>query len=259
MNTHNLQNFAPELRMFPLAGGDHGADVAITFDSLSPLDKTRESRTVQIPGNFGVLSFRLEGFVDPVDTGDVRVLVGRIILTTRDHRQNVDESYELANCTFSFRAKGRASKSGAFTHVSPWTVAEAVRQGVADALTAAVGDYYESRSRSWTSEVAVTTPAPTRQAAMGRPRAYRASNDGGDQRLKRGMVAAMVALPLASIIFVLALRNQSTSTALNDAVASTMAGDPQAVQAQVALTQETLKSMGLDPGAANDIGCLATP
>lgn len=256
MNAHNLQHFAPELRMFALRGRGTNSGLAITFDSLSPIDKTRATRTIQIPDDFGTLSFRLEGFTEPVDSADQRTLSGRIYLTTRAPSGSEEVSHELADCTFTFRAKGRASKHGVFNHVAPGEVAERVRQGVADALTNAVGSYYDSMAMP-APEVAMPQ-ASSGAAAPVRPRLGRAANDDA-QRSKRRMVAAMVGLPLIAVIVVLAVRNHSTSAVLNDAVASTMASDPQAVQAQVALTQETLKSMGLDPGAANDIGCLAQP
>lgn len=41
------------------------------------------------------------------------------------------------------------------------------------------------------------------------------------------------------------------------AVAQNMAQDPASIMAQVELTKETLRQMGLDPGRGGDLGCLA--
>ena len=38
-----------------------------------------------------------------------------------------------------------------------------------------------------------------------------------------------------------------------------MKEDPASVAAQVELTKQTLKQMGLDPGKSGDTGCLAAP
>ena len=44
---------------------------------------------------------------------------------------------------------------------------------------------------------------------------------------------------------------------IQEAVAQAMTQDPRSLQAQVDLTKETLKQMGLDPGKAGDTGCFA--
>lgn len=64
-------------------------------------------------------------------------------------------------------------------------------------------------------------------------------------------VAAPVVIFIAFFVFFKMDRTPESKAA------SLLQADPAAVEAQVALTRETLKQMGIDPGKPSDLGCLA--
>jgi hypothetical protein len=250
-----MDNFSPELRIF-----GNGDQLVVAFDSLSRIDAKRAARSIQIPANFKQLSFSLEGFdKDSVtDVGDRRTVIGKINLVTINAGGETT-THELADCQFTLPAIGKP-KNGVFQFAPVEQVEYAVRQGVSDALVAALSDFYAARPAS---DHAVAghqlIVAPTRSGldAAETSRQRVAENDER-KAFRRKMALAIIGTPL--LIWFLAWGGSkllTPSSPIEDAVVRAMEQDPSSVASQVELTKQTLKQMGLDPGQSGDIGCLA--
>lgn len=247
-----MDKFTPELRIF----GD-GDQLVFAFDSAFEMDVMRAARSIKLPAEFKQLSFALDGFNDNSvsDDGDRRSVVGKINLIITD--VNGDETtHELADCKFMLPAIGR--KRGAVQFVPVSQVEYAVRQGVSDALGAAIVDFYSARYASGNIAQALMVPAENGASRLpeASPSRRRAANDE-PKAFRRKMMLAIVGAPLL-VLFVAWGGGKvfTPSSPIEDAVARAMVQDPASVAAQVELTKETLKQMGLDPGQSGDIGCL---
>jgi hypothetical protein len=87
-----------------------------------------------------------------------------------------------------------------------------------------------------------------------------AANDTGKNgaKFRRQIWAAATITPIVVVGAIWLSSAKSTQAdPIHDAVAQAMVQQPTAAEAQVELTKQTLKQMGLDPGAAGDTGCLA--
>jgi len=257
-NADVMDNFAPELRIF-----GNGDQLVVVFDTLAGMDMKRAVRSTRIPADFKQLSFELDGFDKDsvVDVGDRRTVTGRINLFSLDVSGKKDR-HELSSCQFVLPVIGKSKKGGSqFAQVEQ--VEHAVRQGVSDALVAALTDFHAlrpvggdnvagnqaimARGDNGMSAAPAVAEMPRRRAAANEePKAYR-----------RKMALAIVGAPL--MIWFLAWgisKVLTTSSPIEDAVARAMAQDPASVASQVELTRQTLQQMGLDPGQSGDIGCL---
>jgi len=82
-----------------------------------------------------------------------------------------------------------------------------------------------------------------------------------EKRKKWGLIAACL-VPLIFVLFFWWLGGSgsapsASSQAYDEAFQKAMATNPEVIESQVQMTKETLKGMGLDAGAAGDLGCLA--
>ncbi|MFM2343909.1 MAG: hypothetical protein RLZZ210_517 [Pseudomonadota bacterium] len=78
--------------------------------------------------------------------------------------------------------------------------------------------------------------------------------------LKFAIYVALAAIvPILVISLIWGISKASTKDPIQQAMLDAMKSNPQAAQAQVDLTKETLKQMGLDTGKTGDVGCLAAP
>lgn len=253
--------FSPELRIF-----DAGEFTNIVFDTQSPVDASRSARMIRVEKGLKQLSFTLSGFDTPVDDGARRELSGIIALVMKDSAGN-DTTADLAECKLTFNAAGKPDKLGVFAHIDPKRVEYAVRQSVSDAFTAAITDYFEQMP----GVALVAAPAALQESVAPRDhygaqpasrREQRQAEAANASRIARGrrrkLIAAWTVPPLlAFAVFAGISKLAQQPSPIQNAVAQQMANDPESIKAQVELTQQTLKSMGLDPGKGGDLGCLA--
>lgn len=253
--------FSPELRIF-----DAGEFTNIVFDTQSPVDAMRSAKMVRVEKGLKQLSFQLSGFDTPQDDGARREISGVITLVMKDSGGN-DTTAELAECKLTFNAAGKPDKQGGFDHIDPKLVEYAVRQAVSDAFTAAITDYFEQMP-GVASGVAPAAPQEASSllghngAQPASRRERRQSEAANASRIARGrrratILAWTVPPLLALAIFAGISKLAQQPSPIQNAVAQQMANDPESIKAQVDLTLQTLKSMGLDPGKGGDLGCLA--
>jgi hypothetical protein len=75
--------------------------------------------------------------------------------------------------------------------------------------------------------------------------------------VQRKTVVAAVAAPMVLWTMMWGVGHIGRKTdPVEQAIAKMAVQNPDSIRAQVDLTKETLKSMGLDPGKAGDVGCL---
>lgn len=254
--------FAPELRIF-----EHDGIISVMFDTLSPLDAKRATSIVMFSKCFDRLSFSLnEIHISSVSGSDKCTFACKILLVT--HVGTQEKTYELADCQFVIPVIGK-TKTGPILMPAD-QIEHLIRQGVADALTAAYGEYALVSDRAIDYPVhALNAPhvpgavgrgdgdsVSTAVAAASRRVSGRAAaND--DKSYRRKMMLAVVGAPLLIWFVAWGGSKLFAPSSVESAVARAMAHDPQAVAAQVELTRQTLQQMGLDPGKASDLGCFA--
>lgn len=235
---------------------------AISFDSDSNRDMKRQTRTLWVlKDGITQLDVRVEGFDrldDPDATLGERSIAGRIQLVA-SYTGGTTDSRLLAECALSPWAQHRALKPGDAVH----DVAAAVRNGTAAAFTAVLPDLFAARS------VADLTERVTEQVIKrsdGRTRSF--GQRAQSSRLQRWKPWLAVGGVVACMWVFLSIFGKPAHTpeqpslvAANPNLAALQL--PQATEAdskaQVELVKQTLKSMGLDPGASGDTGCLVQP
>lgn len=268
-----LEQFNPDIRIVAIDAND----VAVTFDSAAAHDDARAPKVVRISRDFTALTVKVEGFLDAPDSslGDRKEFLGSIKLVVSADKG--DTEHMLAEPDLWIGAESRNRKGNVpFNFPSASAVQRAVRHGVAAALTRALAAYYAKEGQM---DSIGRMPAPSLVPAEGRvmlpsapvPAATHAgvfdaftasaANDGSPEsksRFRKRLVMLAVATPLA--VYGLLWLGGTVSKKpdpIQDAVAKAMVQSPAAAQAQVDLTKETLKQMGLDPGKSGDVGCLA--
>lgn len=255
-------DFDPGLRIFGAA--DH---LWVVFDSQSPNDVMRATRTVRVPRVFDQLSLVVDGFEVAADNGHQRELSGTASLAVRDAAGAI-HSHELAQMQLVFHAE--TDRKGSLSHVDPVLVAYTVRQALSERLNDALVDFYqrEAASASAAPPQALAleaiagapyasggAPAPSRRAL----REQAAADAARHEKSRRRKTVLAWVVPPVLVVAVLATLSQlaSTQSPIENAVAKQLANDPESIKAQVELTKQTLQSMGLDPGQGGDLGCLA--
>mgnify|MGYP001057664034 CR=1 FL=1 len=249
-----LADFNPELHLFR----DDGRTLVV-FDTNLACDQKRAPRSVALK-TFDSIALKIEGFDQPEDKDGATVVKGVIALDVGDGSQT------LAECELVFApspqkgGKKRTSQTAAEPVFPVADVEYLVRQRVSDALSAALvryGSVMETAPFATTGSVAVQAPAQGAGLLAAPPRPLVGGNRvaaNGKAGWKRYAVAAAIPLVLVAGFFAVVGKKKDP---LEMAVANAMAQDPKMIEAQVNLTQETLKQMGLDPGKAADLGCLA--
>lgn len=252
--------FDPSIRLFGSA--EH---LLVVFDSQSPHDALRATRTVRIPKAFKQLSLVVAGLDAAEDEGHRRMLTGSVSLAIQDDA-DVLSSYELAALQLVFHAE--ADRKGALTHIDPARVAYQVRQALSECLNEALNDYFQREEAQKVSvqpealqpvaasaQYHAAAPQPSRKAL----REQAASDAERQARSRRRKAVLAWVVPPVLVIAVLSTLSHlaSSQSPIENAVAQQMANDPESIKAQVELTKQTLQSMGLDPGQGGDLGCLA--
>ena len=253
--------FDPSIRIF-----DAAEHLLVVFDSQSPNDALRATRTVRIPKAFEQLSLAIDGFDAVEDDGHRRMMSGRVSLAARDESGRVS-GHELASLQLVFHAE--TDRKGTLTHIDPALVAYKVRQALSECLNEALYDYYGRQEaeraavlpQAYTAAAAepVQPLAPAAQLSRRAQREQAASDAARQLRSRRRKAVLAWVVPPVLVIAVMASLSHlaSTQSPIENAVAQQMANDPESIKAQVELTKQTLQSMGLDPGQGGDLGCLA--
>lgn len=254
------------------------SDVVVTFDFGSTNDEGRAPKALRIGRKFTEFSMTVTSFeaLGQDETGERKEYRGVVKLVIKPVDGEIEE-YVLAEPRLWLHAESRNRKKGSqlYNYHSADVVTRAVRNGVADAVSRALAGFYGKEGQVDTLMRAPglsgggsesVTMSESRKIPNGLTNAVQsliapvvAANDeqGEKKRFRRNVIAAAIATPL--IVFSLlslggALKKNDP---IQDAVAKAMAHDSRSTQAQVELTKETLKQMGLDPGKSGDIGCLA--
>lgn len=248
---------------------DHNSCWVISFDSGSNRDMKRESRSLWVKKE-GItqLDVQVEGFdhlADPTDTTDERGIAGRIQLVVT-YSGGATDSRLLAECALSPWAQHRALKAGSAVP----DVAAAVRNGTAAAFTEVLPNLFVSMSVTRLTERVADEVVKRTGAERPRSSGQVAQSQARLQRWKPWLAAGSAVVVLWAILAIAGKPAQPSQSAQ----ASTAAASPelqallqnQALQqpsvdpqAQVELVKSTLKSMGLNPGASGDTGCLVQP
>jgi hypothetical protein len=259
-----LDCFAPELRIVKV----DDQQIVVTFDSQCQLDKTRAALATWMPRPDN-LGFKLTGFEQANVYHDQ--LLGHQTIRGDINLVSGSETYKLADVTLVLgtTGKSKAKATGSkvvyeFQRVED--IASLVRQGVSDALTAALNEYLDSLSPGASTAGTQIQPsiAPVANGAKS-PQwlsSYRDRSTAARGTSKsvngRKIALAVVAVPLVlMLVLVGGARILKPSNPIEDAVAKAMRQDPASVNSQIELTKQTLAQMGLDPGQGSDIGCLA--
>lgn len=271
-----MEQFNPDMRL--MAVDEH--DVIVSFDSASANDHARGAKAIRIARDFAEISVAVDGFTDTElsSLGDKKEFRGAVKLIVKD-RAGAASEYVLAEPVLWVGAVARNRKAATYSFPAAEQVVLSVRQGMADALSYALAEYYSKEAHMDTLS---RSPAPVMlagaaavQGAVSEVRAapqlalakqhgeinYRkpigAANDADKKKLRNRLLAAAVITPLVVWGALAATVGTANNDPIKNAVAQAMTEDPRSVQAQVDLTKETLKQMGLDPGKAADTGCLA--
>lgn len=248
-------------------------DAVVTFDFASASDSERAPKALRIPRKFNELSIAVTAFESLGELGDRKEYRGSIKLTVKPLEGDAIE-HVLAEPRLWIDAESRNRKKGAhpFNFYSTDAVTRAVRVGVANALSRALGAFYakeahiDTLARSPAQPVAAAAPVADVRPTSGIVGAIQsfaapatAANDdpAEKKRFRKKVIFAAIATPLVVFALLTAGGALKKNDPIQDAVAKAMTQNPSSTQAQVELTKETLKQMGLDPGKSGDIGCLA--
>lgn len=248
-------------------------DAVVTFDFASASDSERAPKALRIPRKFNELSIAVTAFESLGELGDRKEYRGSIKLTVKPLEGDAIE-HVLAEPRLWIDAESRNRKKGAhpFNFHSTDAVTRAVRVGVANALSRALGAFYakeahiDTLARSPAQPVTAAAPVADVRPASGIVGAIQsfaapatAANDdpAEKKRFRKKVIFAAIATPLVVFALLTAGGALKKNDPIQDAVAKAMTQNPSSTQAQVELTKETLKQMGLDPGKSGDIGCLA--
>lgn len=269
-----MKKVTPEAIVFqPVIHAHHEASAAglihryaISFDSNTPRDLKRESRTLWIQKD-GVqqLDVRVEGFdrlSDPATDADGPSISGRILLVVTSQGGATNERV-LAECALEPWAQHHSFKDGDRTK----DVADAVRNGTVAAFTDMLPDLFSVSNHS----VSKTERTAAERRGQVRSFGHRAKANRSLQRWRPWLAAGGVAVVLWVFLTIAGKPAQQPQSAQASVAATSpemqallqnQGLQPQAgadAQAQVELVKSTLKSMGLDPGASGDTGCLVHP
>lgn len=251
---NKMISFQPDIKILP----NDQNDLVVLFDSKSNHDMGRQTKVVRIPSNFKSLNLDIQGFDDDHTTDDagkgIRIIEGKILLNCEMKESKVTELFELAICKFAIPAIDNKPKNGVFNYIPSVVLLHAIKQGVSDAFSKALWDYAQTHSQ----QVAVTEGVASVYAPTKAPlRNEEPANDAGFKR--KLFLTAVAAVLVTIIVFEGGEKLLSPPDPIEQAVANAMLQNPQSTEAQINLTKQTLKSMGLDPGQAGDLGCLTQP
>lgn len=256
-----MNDFRPVVEITPLAN-----IWVMLFDSACRDDQLRTTRTVRIPADSAVIDFEVVDLAESIEGSRKYVscrIVLRIMAGTGESIQ-----HELAQCRFGmhYYAKGDRAQYYSMNAVKN-RIHQGVSEALADALRSALEHEQFQVQQTFLSQLPTTganaaaelqpvaTATVTRLAPL-TPSARRKSGDAERKSNKRFWMAAFGAPVLVVAMFLLFAGGGRKASAPQPYIGAS-AGNA-GVDEQVRITQETLKSMGLDPGKATDVGCLVS-
>jgi len=248
-------------------------DAVVLFDFASTNDSERAPKALRIPRKFNELSLAVSPFEALSELGSRKEYRGKVSLelTSLAGERVV---HVLAEPRLWIDAESRNRKRGApspFNFYSADEVTRAVRTSLASALARALSAFLGKegqidtlgRSPMQAISAPVAVPNQGRFAAaiqsFATAELQPASNDElvEKKRFRKKVIFWAIGTPLVVFGLLTAGGALKPNDPIHDAVANAMAQNPSSTQAQVDLTKETLRQMGLDPGKTGDIGCLA--
>jgi hypothetical protein len=217
-----VSSFSPAIQITAV-----GARTAIMFDSAHENDLTRAARLIYVPQAVDSLSLRCDQPSQGISEVKLLVRLGDKV-----------EEHDLATITMS-----------SCNNMD-------VRKGVADHFQIALVRYLQSQNPAMVaSEQLVVGAAPKMPVVSSHPQADRSA--ARRPILKSALVVGLVGLIGFTAVYAFSPRSVHSADPIQAAVVGNMAQDPASILAQVELTKETLRQMGLDPGRPGDLGCLA--
>lgn len=249
-----MKNFAPFIQISPDPNTAAGERIAIMFASLLADDETASSRVVFVPRSVADFSWDIQ----LVEGTSMRPAILVKLLVTDADGEKQEHHLALITCSSVSAAE--------------------VRRGIAATFRVALAEYLQwvarssDLSRSDTPR-AWSAPAVTdeRSESTGRSGWSRAASVAG--LVCVGVVCAVVLIAGVGVLFSKSgifgwpagqveqsrtlARVEQSSDAIRLPVSPGMAEDPASIRAQVELTEQTLRQMGIDPGRPGDLGCLA--
>ena len=266
-----MKKIKPETVLFQpiIQVHDTGDSWAISFDSGSDRDAKRAPRTVFVTKT-GIKHLQVD--VDGFNViSDALTIPGRIQLEVEYADASNASTYLLAECDLSSWAQHRQLTAEAPVH----DVLKSVRNGTADAFTAVLLGLFATRSSGGQHHGNNVVDALPRQAVgtlHGGSRSWQRAQASRLQRWKPGFAVGGVVIAVWVLLSIFSRHAPSTQDALASSAAGANSPDAAVLlqnqlqppsgpdaQAQVQVVKDTLKSMGLDPGASGDTGCLVQP
>lgn len=242
--------FEPKFRIFD-DGNEH---IVISFDGNSGIDANRTSQVFRFPNSYSQIFVEVEGFNDASQESDsgIRTVEGKIQLKVTG--ENKDYSFDLAVPKLIVLPEERRSKKAARHGLADMNIiGSIVKQSVSEAFSLAFEDYYQAK-------LAQKAPMIANNGYI-YPHLETNLDKGDNKSFKRSLILSII---IPCIIFtvvwgitMLLSNNQGQNVIFDENVMRSMQNDSRSYEAQVELTKETLRSMGLDPGQSGDLGCLA--
>jgi len=247
-----LETFEPLISIY-----QDGEQKIICFDSNFRNDLNREAKTKTVSTGDKNISFKVgEPVLKETYSDGMQIVEADILISVSGH-QSVLHQLNLALPAVS------KNEDGSFNHMGLLDIRMILADKIADAASAALENYFGTGGQS--------SGHPKEDNLRHRAEAlnvWRQSDPipanptlwsvfGGWKPWKK--VAAVLTAGLVSVAVVSAAISLLSAPAATDAATIAQAStSPEAANAQVALTRETLKQMGLDPGKVqSDLGCLA--
>ena len=255
-----IPEFEPTLLM--TARGADEKTIVVTFDTATDADMLRAPRmvTIDMTGVTGIApEIELDETHPESSTGQD---FGSINLVSFNALGEIAQRYLLADFALRVEATGRPGKDGVVPYPSREAVAQAVRQGVADAFTQASLDmlttpHGEATSAPGASQAAVLPVSYGYPPAVGARRGADRGSANGVTRRSRLWLLLVPVLAFGAVWA--AMKLVTPADPVQAAVNNALRTDPSSRDEQIAITKQTLKEMGLDPGKTGDLGCLAPP
>ncbi|MDR2208666.1 MAG: hypothetical protein LBE22_06825 [Azoarcus sp.] len=239
--------FKPDLRIY------RDSDLlVITFDSKCPQDAARGLRSVRIPVDYKMMSTKVEGFVTKEDADGVRMTCGKVSLVVVD-KEDQEMTHLLAECCMTFEPPFQKSLPLYDRLITPPQVAFVVHQGVAEALNAALNAFLQDFDPALPIPEKVIRQEKTSLLPRFLKGREAPANDEAPLAKKLKFAAIVLGAGVLTWVLMGSILSDRTPSG-KTAIAAAMS--PQDIEAQVKITTETLKQMGINPGNPQEMGCL---
>lgn len=228
-------NYEPFIRATWLNDGA----LLIACDDRCHNNTLRSSRLVTVPmtgDSLSSITYDVQ-LAEPVLHGDVATYTGSVDLIVKDQR--------IPLAPLSLRLLGNKQESGQMAFKECASVANVIQQGVAASLMRAFVQLQAPAAKP------LTQPISGKSAAIHEAdSSHRNSGSYTPWVISAGLITLLI---VAYFFGAPRTEDGAITSTVNDA----MFQDPALIEAQVEMTRNALKQMGIDPGSAADVGCLA--